>query len=246
MAVQPEHVPYLMSLSLKFFQDAHSHNCPYLPEQQSQNLYPDPALPMSNPLYSELIQFGFRRSGNRSYRPHCPRCDACVPARINVSEFKLSRSQRRCIKRNALITTHEHPAKFNPEHFALYTRYLNYRHKDAGMDNPSEESYQHFLMSYWSESQFIEFRDGDHLVAVAVTDYVDHALSAFYTFFDPDYQSSSLGTYAILEQISLAQSLDLPYLYLGYWIADCQKMRYKSSFSAVEGYIDLQWQPLNP
>ena len=139
-----------MSLSLKFFQDAHSHDCSYLPEQQSQNLYPDPALPMSNALYSELIQFGFRRSGNSSYRPHCHSCNACVPVSIKVSAFTPSRSQRRCIKRNNMITTHQHPDKFNPEHFALYASYLNYRHKDAGMDNPSEENYQHFLMSYWS------------------------------------------------------------------------------------------------
>jgi len=234
-----------MSLSLKFYQDAQTHDCSYLPEQQSQNLYPDPALPMSNALYSELIQFGFRRSGNSSYRPHCPACSACVPVRIDVSEFKMSRSQRRCLKRNHLTTTHHHPAKFNPEHYALYERYLTARHQGAGMDNPTEESYQNFLLSYWSDTQFIEFREGGHLIGVAVTDYVDHALSAFYTFFDPDYENHSLGTFGILEQIALAKSLKLQYLYLGYWIEDCQKMRYKSNFSGIEGYIGQQWQSLN-
>lgn len=235
-----------MSLSLKFYQDAQPHGCAYLPDQQAQNLYPDPSSPMTNKLYSQLIQFGFRRSGNSSYRPHCAACSACIPARIRVSDFNISRSQRRCLKRNESITTHHHPALFNPEHYALYDRYLRARHGGGGMDNPTEESYQHFLLSYWSETQFLEFREGDRLVGVAVTDHVDQALSAFYTFFDPDYQSNSIGTYGILEQIKLARSLKLPYLYLGYWIADCQKMRYKANFSALEGYIDHQWQTLKP
>jgi arginyl-tRNA--protein-N-Asp/Glu arginylyltransferase len=235
-----------MSLSLKFYKDAQAHDCAYLPDKESQNLYPDPSSPMSNKLYSELIQYGFRRSGNSSYRPHCPACSACVPARINVAEFKISRSQRRCLKRNELITTHHHPAEFNPQHFALYTRYLQARHGGGGMDNPTKESYQNFLLSYWSESQFLEFKDGDRLIGVAVTDHVDRALSAFYTFFDPDYESHSLGTYGILEQIKLAQSLQLTHLYLGYWIEDCQKMRYKANFSALEGYINHQWQSLKP
>ncbi len=233
-----------MSLSVKFYQDTQSHDCSYLSDQQSQNLYPDPSLPMTNTLYNALIQLGFRRSGNSSYRPHCPACSACVPARIDVAQFKASRSQRRCIKRNTAMTSHHHPAKFNPEHYALYARYLKARHHGAGMDNPTEESYQHFLLSYWSDTRFIEFRDQNQLVGVAVTDYIDDALSAFYTFFDPDYEANSIGTYAILEQIALAQSLGLSYLYLGYWIEDCQKMRYKASFSGLEGYIDQRWQPL--
>jgi len=233
-----------MSLSLKFYQDAQSHTCSYLPEQQSQNLYPDPALPMSNTLYSQLIQHGFRRSGNSSYRPHCPACQACVPVRINIAQFTPSRSQRRCLKRNEHIRTTHHPAVFNPQHFALYRRYLNARHIDAGMDNPTKESYQHFLMSYWSDTHFIEFFDDSKLIGLAVTDYVDDALSAFYTFFDPDYEKQSLGTYAILEQIKLAKSLGFSMLYLGYWIENCQKMRYKQNFSGLEGYIDQQWQAL--
>lgn len=233
-----------MRLSMTFYQDAHAHPCPYLPDNQSQNLYPDPALPMTNRVYSQLIQFGFRRSGNSSYRPHCPDCSACVPVRIHVDEFVASRSQRRCLKRNDTLTMQLHPAKFNPEHYALYRRYLSARHTNAGMDNPTQSSYRDFLFSYWSDTQLLEFRDDGRLIAVAVTDFVDDALSAFYTFFDPDYTSASLGTYAILEQIALARSQNLSYLYLGYWIKNCQKMRYKQNFSALEGYIDQQWQSL--
>jgi arginine-tRNA-protein transferase len=199
---------------------------------------------MSNKLYSELIQLGFRRSGNSSYRPYCPTCSACIPVRIKLSEFKPSRSQRRCLKRNALVTTHFHTATFNQEHYALYSRYLSARHQGAGMDNPTQEIYQNFLFCNWSKTQFIEMRDQGQLVAVAVTDYIDDGLSAFYTFFDPNYPAASLGTFGILMQIKLAQELKLPYLYLGYWVENCQKMHYKANFTGLEGYGEKQWQPL--
>ncbi len=234
-----------MSLSLSFYQDVHAHECAYLPDELSQNLYPDPTIPMTNELYSQLIKMGFRRSGNSSYRPHCPECQACIPVRINVNQFKPNRSQRRCLKRNEGITRHLQPAIFKHDHFALYSRYLNARHAGAGMDNPTSNSYRHFLLCYWSDTLFVEFRHRNRLVGVAVTDQVDHALSAFYTLFDPDYEKQSLGTYAILQQIEMAKSFDLPYLYLGYWIADCQKMAYKQNFSGLEGFIDQEWKRLD-
>ena len=234
-----------MSLSLTFYQDAQPHSCSYLSEQLSQNLYPDPAIPITNDLYSELIQHGFRRSGNSSYRPHCPACNACVPVRINIAAFRPNRSQRRCLKRNSLLSHYEKLAVFSEEYFSLYTKYLNTRHANAGMDIPTPESYRRFLLSNWSDTLFIEFRDAEKLVGIAVTDKVEHALSAFYTFFDPDYAKQSLGTYAILQQIELAKTIGLSYVYLGYYISDCQKMSYKKNFSGLEGFIDHQWQALD-
>ncbi|MFW5450155.1 MAG: arginyltransferase [Methylophagaceae bacterium] len=233
-----------MSSTLKFFKDASSHDCSYLPNEQSQNIYPDPKQTMSNTLYSQLIQSGFRRSGNQAYRPHCPNCQACVPVRINLHEFTPSRSQRRCLQRNQHLKISFHPAEFNPEHYQLYQHYLSSRHHDGGMANPTEESYVNFLTSYWSDTQFIEFRDQSQLIAVAVTDFVHQGLSAFYTFFEPELTTQSLGTYAILHQIALAKQQELSWLYLGYWIENCQKMSYKQSFSGLEAYRDQQWQIL--
>lgn len=233
-----------MSFTIKFYQDARSHACSYLPERYAQNMYPDPNHPMNIRIYNQLIQHGFRRSGNHVYRPHCLQCQACIPVRINVNQFSASRSQRRCLKRNEQLTVIEKEAIFNDEHFELYQRYLAARHANGGMDNPTEESFSHFLTSYWCDTQFIEFRDQGKLIAVAVTDFLDDGLSAFYTFFDPDYQQASLGTFAILKQIELAKSLHLSSLYLGYWIADCQKMSYKQDFSALEAYQDQCWQAL--
>ena len=48
----------------------------------------------------------------------------------------------------------------------------------------------------------------------------------------------------ILWQAAQCVALGLPYLYLGYWIADSRKMAYKSRFRPIEGLLDGQWQTL--
>lgn len=231
-----------MSNSIQFYQDT-GHDCSYLDGQQARNIYPDPKVPMTNQLYSLLIQLGFRRSGDFSYRPYCEHCQACVPVRINTNNFSANRSQRRCLKRNEDVSMTLLEPIFDTHHFALYERYLHERHMGGGMDNPTKENYMGFIDSQWSDSVLLEFRINNELAAVAVTDIVSDGASAFYTFFDPALSKRSLGTFAILQQIQFAQSNRLPYLYLGYWIKNCQKMVYKQNFSGLEAFVDQHWQP---
>ncbi|HDZ16603.1 MAG TPA: arginyltransferase [Methylophaga aminisulfidivorans] len=230
-------------MSLNFYQD-HPHACSYIEGRKARNLYPDPNQPASKQLYSQLIQHGFRRSGDHIYRPFCQHCEACVPVRIDVNKFEATRSQRRCLKRNQDVSLKLTPAEYCAEHFALYQRYLAGRHQGGGMDDPTPSSYTNFLTSSWSDSAFIEFRIENRLIGVAVTDFVINGASAFYTFFDPELDKRSLGTFAILKQIELAKNNGLSWLYLGYWIAESQKMRYKTNFSALEGYY-TSWRPID-
>ncbi|MBW8306944.1 MAG: arginyltransferase, partial [Thiobacillus sp.] len=85
-------------------------------------------------------------------------------------------------------------------------------------------------------------RDGDALVMVSVIDQVADGLSAVYTFFDPAREQDSLGVYGVLWQIELAKRLELPYLYLGYWIAESRKMAYKKQYPPLQGLVDERWQ----
>lgn len=222
-------------MSLDFYQDQ-PHACSYLEGRRARNIYPDPTKPASKALYSQLIEHGFRRSGDHIYRPFCPDCDACVPVRIDVNNFRPNRSQRRCLNKNRDIEMKVRPAEFHFEHFALYSRYLAGRHPGGGMDNPTTDSYINFLTSSWCDTAFIEFRLGEKLVALAVTDFINQGASAFYTFFDPAMDKRSLGTFAILKQIELVRNYGLSWLYLGYWIEESPKMRYKTNFSALEAH----------
>ena len=198
-------------------------DCGYLPNRQSISAFANPYMDMDNETYNNLIQFGFRRSGGYLYRPHCPECNECISIRIPVSEFNLSRNDRRTLKKNSDLSIHIEQGKFLSEHFDLYYRYINSRHVGGSMENPTQEDYQRFLLCDWADTQFIEFRQGKRLMAVAVTDITNSGNSAVYTFFDPQEANRSLGHFSILQQIEITQQQQLPFLYLGYWIKDCEK-----------------------
>ena len=218
--------------------------CAYLPARESVNVFADPRAQMNTALYGRLIDRGFRRSGSHLYRPQCPGCNACVPTRIPVAHFTPNRSQRRAWKINSDLRANTLTEAYRADHFALYRRYQRGRHAGGEMDNPSPQSYLKFMRCSWADTSLVEFRRGDALLAVAVYDRLAQGLSAVYTFFDPHEQRRGLGTYAILWQIEEARRRGLPYVYLGYWIANNLKMNYKTRFRPIEGLIDGQWRPL--
>ena len=218
--------------------------CSYFDDRLSCNLVPDPKLRLKMPVYNQLIQHGFRRSGTYCYRPHCNHCQACIACRIPVDEFLASRSQKRCLKMNQALKLTTVAADFNEEYFDLYRRYLNSRHTDGSMADPAEGDFKQFLYSKWSNTQFLEYRLDGRLVAVAVTDVVSDGVSAVYSFFDPEMVRHSLGTYCILKQIEYAKELELDFVYLGYWIKDHPKMHYKVNFKPLQVYRDEQWLTL--
>ncbi len=222
------------------------HQCGYYDDRLTANLIPDPQIEMSAPLYSLLINKGFRRSGTFVYRPHCKHCQACIPCRINIDQFKPQRKLRRCLKANNDLTTRVVNAKFKEEYFALYQRYINSRHQDGSMSDPSREDFSSFLLNDWGSSLFIESRLEKQLLSVAVVDFLPSGLSAVYTFFEPTENRRSLGSFAIMQQIWLARLYNLPHVYLGYWIDDHPKMDYKKQFHGLEIYQQEKWQAFRP
>jgi len=217
--------------------------CGYYHDKNSTNLVPDPKLQLNMPIYNQLIQHGFRRSGAHVYRPHCGACQACIACRIPVQTFIPSRSQKRCLKANQTLTMSTVNAGFSDEYFELYQRYLNARHVGGTMADPDTEDFKQFLYCDWADTQFLEHRLDGKLVAVAVTDMVSDGLSAVYSFFDPLMDKNSLGIYCVLSQIKHAKQLNLDYIYLGYWIKDHAKMHYKANFKPLQLYTNELWQP---
>ncbi|EXJ16101.1 arginyltransferase [Imhoffiella purpurea] len=221
------------------------HPCSYLQERLARTLFVDPTIHVDNTTYQALIDQGFRRSGDHIYRPTCRGCNACVPVRIPVDRFTPDRSQRRNWRSNApRIGLRDRPAHFEPDHLRLYRRYLEHRHPGGSMaEDTSEDSYRRFLVDPWGgTTRFIELRLADRLIGVAVTDILEQGLSAVYTFFDPALSELAPGNFAVLGQIELARRLGLPYLYLGYWIAESTKMAYKERYRPIEAWDGREWK----
>jgi len=233
-------MPRLLSLNLYCSQES---NCTYLPHKQSSTLFVDPAATLDTTTYSYLLAQGFRRSGGHVYKPYCNPCQACIPLRLPVTDFKPNRNQRRVwAKSSEKLVVNTKPAVFQNEHFELYCRYMQSRHPDGGMANPTPDSFLSFLTSNWCKTQFFELQVAGKLAAIAVTDILPNGLSAVYTFFDPELSHLSPGVLALLWQIQEAQRRESPWLYLGYWVPGCTKMSYKSNYRPLQICIQEQWQ----
>ena len=230
---------------LRFFLTV-PHACSYLEGHEATTLFLDPQESHGQGIYDSLALLGFRRSGRHLYRPHCEGCSACVSVRIPVDDFQPSRSQRRVARRNGDLTLIERPALFDAEHYALYERYIQVRHWDGDMFPPSREQYRTFLTLDEPYAHLMEMYLDDELVGVAAFDQLEHGLSAIYTFFavSEALDKRSLGTFAILQLIELSREKALPHLYLGYWIEECRKMRYKQAFAPLEILDGRHWRPL--
>jgi len=230
---------------LRFFA-APPHECSYLPDRHATTLFADPEAGINTRIYSQLSAVGFRRSGKFIYRPHCEGCKACVPIRVLVQHYAPRRRQRRIWKQNQDLTAIEQTPVFREEHYALYQRYIDTRHVDGDMYPASEEQYQSFLIEGRPEASFVEFRAKSKLVAVAVIDTLTDGLSSIYTYFDPDEDKRSPGGFAIQWTIERARKMALPYLYLGYWIADSKKMSYKCDYQPFERFDGRRWHTSAP
>lgn len=224
------------------------HVCGYFPDRIACDLVVDPDAPQLQRHYPMALGWGFRRSGDILYRPHCRQCQACIAVRIPVAGFIEDRSQRRNLARNADLDVRIAPAQRQDEHLALYRRYLASRHHGGGMDGHGAVEFDQFLVGRWSRTRFLECRrhDDHRLLAVAVTDLADDALSAVYTFYDPDEQARALGVFALLQQLHWARRERLAHLYLGYWIQGHPKMDYKRRYKPLQGFIGHHWQDLPP
>lgn len=219
--------------------------CSYLAET-SQSLCLDPGAQVDDKVLGVLTRQGFRRSGQLVYRPHCPACSACIPIRIPVQDFVPDRGQARTLKRGRQLQVSEQAPALTDEYYLLYQDYISTRHADGSMFPPSPQQFRDFLAHRLSFARFFEFRREGRLLAVAVSDILPDGLSAVYSFYDPHDRYFSLGRQTILWQIEHARQLQLPYLYLGYWVRDCQKMSYKTDYQPLELYLDGQWQQQKP
>ena len=229
----------------RFFMGTRALPCPYIPGRVERKVVTDLATPDAMKLYDNLSRAGFRRSHSLAYRPACPGCTACVPVRIRVEDFDWSRSFRRITNRNADLTTRDMAGHATMEQYRLFTRYQRSRHSGGEMSSMSFRDFRAMIEDSPIDTRIIEFRDPEgSLVAVMLADRQMHAMSAVYSLFDPELDKRSLGTYMVLWLIKQAEDIELPHVYLGYWIEESPKMSYKTRFRPLEGLTPDGWKTL--
>ncbi len=230
--------------SPQFFLTAPS-PCPYLDGQFERKVFTHLVGARASALLDLLTQGGFRRSQNIAYRPACERCRACVSVRILVDEFEPTRSMRRVMQTNADLFGRMAEAEPTSEQFALFRRYLEARHASGGMAEMSAVDYAMMVEDSQVDTRLIQYRrkgpdyritgrSDEDLMAVALSDVMADGMSMVYSFYRPDEDDRSLGTFMILDHIRRTKELGLPYLYLGYWVEGSRKMQYKIRFQPQE------------
>jgi leucyl-tRNA---protein transferase len=218
--------------------------CPYMPARAERKMIVELTGREAPEFYDELSRAGFRRSHRFAYRPACRACAACVPVRIAVERFVHSRSTRRVRNANAGLAVRLLAPHATIEQFRLFIAYQQRRHGDSDMATMSYGEFRGMIEDTALRTALVESRDpGGALVAVSLIDRLDDGVSAVYSFYDPAQHRQSLGTWSILWLVEECRRRELPYVYLGYWIAESPKMAYKARFPALERLTDGHWLP---
>lgn len=219
--------------------------CPYLAGRLERKIVTELSGPDAEALHEALSRAGFRRSHSIAYTPACPGCNACIPVRIVAGGFQLNRTFRKTLRANQGLTARDVPARATAEQYRLFSRYQDSRHAGGDMALMGFYDYRSMVEDSPIDTYIAEFRDADGVLrACCLTDRLSDGLSAVYSFYDPDLADHSFGTFVILSLIERARDAGLPYVYLGYWIAESRKMAYKARFAPLEAFGPGGWRPL--
>ena len=238
--------------SPQFFLTAPS-PCPYLEGQFERKVFTHLVGDKAAEMNDLLTQGGFRRSQNIAYRPACETCRACVSVRILAQEFSPSRNMKRIRHLNDDLVGAMHDAEPSTEQYSLFRSYLDARHHKGGMSDMTVLDYAMMVEDTHVDTKVIEYRrrgpdtfmtgkGQGELLAVALTDRMADGLSMVYSYFDPDLEDRSLGTFMILDHIARAKTMGLPHVYLGYWVNGSRKMNYKMRFQPQEHLGPKGWE----
>lgn len=219
--------------------------CPYVDGQHERKLVVELFGHDAPDFYNNLSRAGFRRSHSLAYRPACVGCERCVPVRIPVAAFVESRSLRRIRNLNRDLDAGAGVARADHDQFRLFQRYQRSRHAESDMAAMTYTDYRAMVEDTPLTTALVRLRDRDGMLhGACLADLLDDGVSAVYSFYDPAESKRGLGTMLILSLVDEARRRHLPYVYLGYWIAESPKMGYKARFRPLEALQAEGWRQI--
>jgi leucyl-tRNA---protein transferase len=218
------------------------HACSYLPGRTARLPYRHPLAELTPEQFDQRLAEGDRRSGVFLYRVQCPRCRACQPIRLDVSQFRTDATQRRMQRRgDQLLSVRIGKPIVDCTRVQLFNLHRDGRGLASGDAPIDEQGYADFLTETCCETIELSYWHGERMMAVAIVDVGRNSASAVYCFYDPTFRLLSVGTYSILRTIAFCRETNRRYLYLGFFIAESPHMSYKARFRPHQRFIDGQW-----
>ncbi len=216
----------LADIQLSNFQD-----CPYLPDRQMRLAF-FYANEVKKSELNALLSCGWRKFGIYYFRPKCENCCNCIPVRVPVASFSMSKSQRRIWNRNSDIEVNfEKEAPIDK----LYEIYEEHSKKRFGTVADRSEFEFNFFIESCPSFFSLYYLDG-MLVAAGFLDFSSNALSSVYFIYRPPLMNRGLGNFSILKEIEKTKDLGLHHYYLGYYVQGNSRMQYKTRFRPFEWY----------
>ena len=225
------------------------YECAYIPSKKVRMSYKYVAK-SSKTFATAVIARGWRRFGKYFFHPICSGCNECKSIRIDVENYHYTKSQRKSIKRNKDTEIIVQKPTLTKAHLDLYNKYHDFKHQKDGWTHRTisqQEYHENFVDGAGDFGKEVLYVIDGKLIGVDLIDVLDDGISSIYFYYDPDYASLSLGTYSLLYQIQLANILELPWIYLGYWVDGCKAFAYKPNFQPQElldGFPHVSEQPL--
>ena len=218
-------------------------SCPYLTGKVEKRIATD--ISNNKNIYEELSINGFRRVENWMYRPVCDNCSACKSYRVDVVNFKLTKSLKRVVKNFQNFNYQLIKNNSTKEHYELFKKYQLDRHAGGSMSDMEKDEFSSMIETSPIQTLLMEFRDkSKNLIGVVLLDTDKKNLSAVYSFFDPKFSKLGVGNFMIVQCLLYAKSNKYKYLYLGYYIEELSSMSYKSRFKPGQILSNNEWKNL--
>jgi Putative arginyl-tRNA:protein arginylyltransferase len=165
-----------------------------------------------------------------------------LPLRIDLANFRLSKSQRRVLRRNEDLDVEIAPVSIDRDAEELFDR-----HKER-FDHSVPDSLYNFLSPNPSyspcEAKQIIVRDNGVPVAISYMDVGLRATSGIYAMFEPAMTGRSLGIFTLLKEIEYSIDQAKEFYYLGYAYEGESFYDYKKRFRGTETFDwNQNWMP---
>ena len=214
--------------------------CPYLKGRVEKRIATE--LTHNNKIYNELALNGFRRVENWMYRPICDNCSSCKSYRVEIKNFKFTKSLKRVAKNLSFLNYKIVKNSATLEHFQLFQKYQQNRHSGGSMSEMDEDEFTSMIETSPIQTSLMEFRDTNKkLIGVVLLDISGNDLSAVYSFFDPSLDKLGVGNFMITQGVLFGQKNNYNYLYLGYYVKEITSMSYKKRFKPGQILENNDW-----